>query len=343
MCGAMTAPRHLALALLCVLTACGDDESPQPPMSDSSTPMLDGSIMDSGTDDAATMLDTGIPAEDAATDAGIDSGLDSAIEEDGGQDAAADASTPGVTHAVLGTRCALSERVGLIEVTDQGGASPYVSGAIYDRPDPQIGAPEIEGEDCDFHQAPSGLPCNACSGGKVCSAQETCADPQQPILDPVLKVTKAGAASQTIETDETSGSIYGEAELAAPFGLELTFGAQTVLVAETSLPSGLTNPAGTLSGSYDAPEAIDISWSGATEGSVFTHVPNNHHVGGQTFTECAVDASSSELHIDGELLVPLSGVTGLEFQGIKHVVFAAAETAAGCVEIRYSVDQFVSL
>jgi hypothetical protein len=36
------------------------------------------------------------------------------------------------------------------------------------------------------------------------------------------------------------------------------------------------------------------------------------------------------------MLLPLAVDTGLEWQGMEHARFAAAETPSGCVEIRYS-------
>ncbi len=67
---------------------------------------------------------------------------------------------------------------------------------------------------------------------------------------------------------------------------------------------------------------------------MFTHIPINHHAGGPTFTECWVEASVHTLQVPGAMLVPLAVETGLEFQGVEHVQVAAAETPAGCVELR---------
>jgi hypothetical protein len=344
----MTAPRRLILAMLYAsIAACGDDEAAPP--DDSSTPMLDGSMMadaEAGAPEDAAMPDTGMQPDDAAMDAGADSGADSSVEVDSGQDAGADASSPEVTHAVLGARCALSERIGLIEIHDEGG-TPYLGATFYDRPNAAIGAPEVDGEVCDFHRAAAQTgDCAGCDyATEVCSPDtNACAPAQQPVDDIVIEVIK-GASSQTFEhePEDSPGIVYGEVTLESPFGLEARWGTHTVIVAEQALPSGLTNLAGTLSGSYDAPESVDITWSGASEGFVFTRVPINHHVGGPTFTECAVEASANELHIAGEMLVPLAVVTGLEFQGIEHVYFAAAETDAGCVEIRYSTGPYFSL
>jgi hypothetical protein len=321
-----------------MVAACGDDEDPAP-LLDSSTP-LDGSMMADAEAGAppedAAIQDTGTPAEDAAMDAGSDS----AVEVDSGQqDAGTDASSSDVTQAVPGMRCALSERVGLIEIR-----GAYLYATIYDRPNAAIGEPEIDGEVCDFHRAPTaGGACDACDYDvEICGAGNTCALAQHPVDDVVIDVIK-GASSETFESDDEGGSVYGELTLQSPIGLEARWGTQMIALAEQAQPSGLTDPAGTLMGSYDMPESVDITWSGASAGFVFTHVPINHHIGGLTFTECIVPAAEGEMHIDGEVLMPLADGTGLEFQGIAHVSFAAAQTDAGCVEIRYVTDQFISL
>ena len=332
--------------LLALVVACGDDEDTAP--LDSSTPMLDGSMQDAeagAPEDAATQ-DTGTPPVDAAMDSSTDSGSDASTDEDAGQDAGTDASTPGVTHAVLGARCALSERIALIEVRDEGG-TPYLSATFYDRPNAAIGEPEIAGDDCDFHRAAAQTgDCATCDyATEVCSpSTNTCAAAQQPVDDAVVDIIKGGS-SQTLEhkPEDSPGFVYGEVTLESPFGLEARWGEQRVVVGEQALPMGVLDPAGTLMGTYDAPTGADITWSGASEGFVFTRVPINHHVGGPTFTECTVAAAQNELHIDGEMLMPLAVSTGLEFQGIEHVIFAAAETTTGCVEIRYTLGQYISL
>jgi hypothetical protein len=56
-----------------------------------------------------------------------------------------------------------------------------------------------------------------------------------------------------------------------------------------------------------------------------------------------VPASAGALHVDGSMLLPLAVATGLEFQGMDHVRFAAAETPAGCVEIRMMVSHYPNL
>lgn len=341
--------RQLTVALLCSLAlACGDDDPL--PASDAGTPGLDGSMSqdaasEAGPPEDAATADSGVAPEDAAaaSDSGHDGSIDDGSIDDGGErDATVDAALPGVTYAVLGERCAPSERVGLVQVQSEGGGPASLLGAIYDRPNAGIGAPALSDDACDFYRAAMQVgACASCDYAfEVCSASSTCALAQQPVDDTVVTLTK-GASSQTFahEPGDSPGFVYGALELESPFGLEVRWGEHTVVMAEHAFPMGLTNPAGSVTESYDA----DIAWSGASDGFVFTHVPMNHHVGGLTFTECAVEASAGALHIDGAMLAPLALVTGLEFQGIEHVVFAAAETDAGCVELRYSVRYYVSL
>ena len=71
--------------------------------------------------------------------------------------------------------------------------------------------------------------------------------------------------------------------------------------------------------------------------TVRNHDLVNELMGGLTFTECAVNASSGSLHVDEAMLTPLAVVTGLEFSAVYHTRFAAAQTPLGCVELRYSV------
>ena len=101
---------------------------------------------------------------------------------------------------------------------------------------------------------------------------------------------------------------------------------------------------GTLEGGYDAPTSLDVAWSTSAVGTdVFTHIPINHHAGGPTFTECTVPASSGGFTVGEAMLAPLAVSTGLEFQGLEHVRFAAAETPAGCVEVRFTERHYLNL
>jgi hypothetical protein len=98
-----------------------------------------------------------------------------------------------------------------------------------------------------------------------------------------------------------------------------------------------------VSGESNEPTALDLTWTPpADAGRVFTHIPINHHAAGPTYTEREVDASAGALHVDGAMLAPLAVVTGLEFQGVEHRRYAAANTPAGCVEVLFFVQQHVN-
>jgi len=76
---------------------------------------------------------------------------------------------------------------------------------------------------------------------------------------------------------------------------------------------------------------------------VYTLIPINHHAGGPTFTRCVVDAAQGSFLVGEAMLKPLAVGTGLEFQSIAHVRFAAAETPKGCVEFRFFVNHWIDL
>jgi hypothetical protein len=136
----------------------------------------------------------------------------------------------------------------------------------------------------------------------------------------------------------STGDLYGEVELDEPFSAMLTFGEHTVTLANISGAEPLTNVVSTVQGDNSAPDALDVTWDGPDDGFVFTHIPINHHAAAPTFTECWTPASEHMLHIDDAMLDPLAVETGLEFQGVDHVQVAAAQTPAGCVELRATYE-----
>lgn len=111
-----------------------------------------------------------------------------------------------------------------------------------------------------------------------------------------------------------------------------------------TVPDALTNAQGDLHGTYDAPTAIDLWWDTQPAGvDAFTHIPINHHVGTPTFTECSVDGAADGMRVPGDMLAPLAVSTGLELQTLDAARFAAATTEHGCIEVRFSVRQHLSL
>jgi hypothetical protein len=106
-------------------------------------------------------------------------------------------------------------------------------------------------------------------------------------------------------------------------------------VAEQVYPGPLAGYSLNIAGTNEAPETVTVAWApDGSDAHVFTHIPINHHAAGPTFTECTVPASAGGFVVEAPMLVPLAVVTGLEFQSVQHVRFAAANTAVGCVEFR---------
>lgn len=275
--------------------------------------------------------------DDAGVDDGGENGDDAGAD---GDDDAGFVGDGGTTAAIAGARCAPADRVGLVEIEDSFGfVTAYAT--LFDRPEPWLGAPTLVDDACAFYE---GAAC-ACALDEACDADGACVAAPVPAADVVL-VLRAGGDEQVLDTAQGAGSVGGEVTIdAAAYAVELRGLGVTVTLDETAIPRALDDPSGSLDGSYDAPAAVDIAWTAPTAAgtSVFTHVPMNHHVNEPTFTECAVAASTGALHIDGDMLQPLSVSTGLEFQGIEHVRFAAADTPVGCVEIRLATSQYVDL
>jgi len=328
----MTTPSRLPLVLIW-LAACPDDGAGGDTTLDTVT--ADTVIADTAPD---TTPDTsGGTSDDAARDT-----ADATPDADPGD---GDASSGDLTIAVPGARCALDERVGLIEISAPAfGPNGYVSGAIADRPFPWYGAPELTTDACAFHRQAT-TACPACDADELCGRDGQCAPAPQNRTDVTLTLS-AGDDTQTFTSDGTTGDVWGDITLAGgTLAAEITFAGHRVTLAATPFPAQLAGLAGTLAGGYDAPTSLDITWtSDPAGGVVFTHIPINHHAGGPTFTTCAVPASSGAMHVGEAMLTPLAVSTGLEFQGVHHLRFAAAETPYGCVELRITGgQQYVNL
>lgn len=307
---------HLALAALAGLaTACSDG----------------GTAADMETD-TVTATDT---AADTVT--ATDTVADTVTAAD---TARADVVAPTASAATPGARCALTERVGLVLVEVQEGPprTVWASAEVFDRPDPWLSPPALARDGCAFHRFTQTAACDDfCGEGEVCDRDGACV-PAPTRRDDLALTMSAGAATQRFDGFPGALGVGGQLTLPGDaFAVDLTIGdAARVTLAETALPSDLPDLAGVLVGGYDAPTALDVTWTApAVAGAVFMSVPINHHAGGPTFTECAADAAGGSLHIDGDFLAPLAIATGLEIQGAEHVRFAAAETPVGCVEIRY--------
>ncbi len=245
----------------------------------------------------------------------------------------------GGTTATVGQRCALTHRVGLIEVTERGGSpgSNYKARAVvFDRPNPWYGDYTLSTDTCGFHQFKPEAACTSCDDEQVCAQDGNCVP--APVYATGLSLTLAtGGQQQTF----TSHSVYEYAggDVTLPgrtFAATVSWAGCSVSLPETTIPDELADLVGTVSGSsYDKPTALDLSWTPPSNGAqVYTLIPINHHAAGPTFTECTVDAAVGALHVDQAMLEPLAVITGLEFQSAEHVRFAAANTEVGCIEFR---------
>lgn len=279
--------------------------------------------------------DGGTP-RDATVDAGPgDTGLTDAGAPDAGDAGVGPGDTgagDGSYVAVPGQRCDHRTRVALLEISGSGNLPPNFSMSWDDRPAPWLTAPESRDGSCFFHRYPV-TPACTCNPNQVCDANDQCVDPPQPL--PGLRLTVRGNTTETFTGD---GAFYGNfSSHAATYELQIQGPGVTVTLAATGLPPELTNLEDSLIGTLDQPDGLHLSWDAvAGDSRLYTLVPINHHVGTPTFTECDAPASSGQLHIDGAMLRPLAVITGLEFQGVQHVNFAAAELPGGCFEIRFT-------
>jgi hypothetical protein len=247
--------------------------------------------------------------------------------------------TPAI--ATPGERCAPGDRVALIEISDG-----RVRADLFDRPTPLVGEPALSDAACDFFRYQPAQPCDPCGDGELCGLDGTCvAAPRRDTGGRVI--LGAGGDEQAFEAEPELGFLGGDIALGGTrFSVAVDlYGQRITLEAETEVTGAIPGLAATLSGTYDAPEAIDATWPPLSDAAshLFTHIPINHHAGGATFTECAIDTASGTLHIDQPMLKPLAVSTGLEFQTFEHVRFAAAEVSRGCVELRFTHRDFVDL
>ena len=323
----------LALALA-LAAACGETPGGTPPQS-----AVDS--VDSPDSDV-------VPADSISADASSADTISADTDASGPSDAAdaADTAQPKVFAAVAGARCAPAERIGLVSVYAQSGSPGALdaSAAVNDIADPRLAkAAKLSDAACGFFEQLAVAPCGPCPSGKMCGPSGSCTAMPVAASDVKLLI-RSGNQVQTLEAKDASGA-YGTVTLAGKsFAVELQWAGLTVTLGDTAVPPELAELTGKLSGGYDKPSALDLTWTPpADAATLFTHIPINHHAGAQTFTECAVPASAGTLHVDGPMLLPLSVSTGLEFQGIEHVRFAAAQTSLGCVELRFQTFQYVNL
>jgi hypothetical protein len=327
-----------ALSASLSLAACGDERKTTADATDTMTSNDSGD--DTSTPDTAD--DTSEPGDTAGEDTTSPGDTATTDTSEPGDTTASDTTEPTPGVAVPGSRCAPSELVARIEVETWDGSMSYLNAWVYDRPNPAIGAPELTSDDCAFHRQPTG--CSNCGDDETCAIGSVCAALPAVRTDTTVVVTGEADATQTMNPDEW-GNISEQINLKGEaFAVAVTFAGQTVSVPATAIPANLTSATGILDGDYMSPDGLRLEWTGGANGAhVFTHIPINHHVRGYTFTQCQAPADAGVIQVGGDMLKPLSVVTGLEFQGIDHVRFAAADTEAGCVEFRFLRRQWVEI
>ncbi len=294
-----------------------------------------------------TIPDVGdvVPDTDSHSD-DADSGGPEDADSGGGDDVEPeiDIVTPTEFEAVAGQRCTQGNRIGTVQVMRSAwGPSIDVSATINDRPEILGNQAEMGNNSCTFYkQSAVGFCEPACVGGTTCDGAGMCVPYPVQATDVVLTLT-GGQQSQTFEPQ--SGGTWGTLTLTGDaFSADVKWGDYTVTLAQTLVPGLLENLVGTLEGAYDKPTGISVTWTPISNaGLVFTHIPINHHASGPTYTECAVDASEGVLHVPQEMLEPLAVITGLEFQGLEHVLFAAATTPQGCIEFKFGTGIYLNL
>jgi len=252
---------------------------------------------------------------------------------------------PGPIEAVVGARCDEAARIGVVAIERQDFPEVHftLGAGINAAAHPGVNAPAIERDTCAYFVQASGCT-ETCRGSEVCAATGVCVAWPGPYGAFTL-TAEAGGATQDFEAAADTGRADGELTLTgATFAFRVSLGDAIVVLPAIAVPNSLTDVQGTLLGDYDIPERVDITWSGGEAGAfVTTTVPINHHVGGNTFTRCDVPSEAGSMSVPGEMLKPLAVVTGLEFQGIEHIRFAAATIPAGCIEFRFLSRAYVPL
>ncbi len=272
--------------------------------------------------------------DDLAPDGALDTetSVDLDAVSDTNADVADEGQVPQTFLAVSHQRCPLATRVAQVDIEALQG-QVWANAWVFDRPNPAIGEAALRSEHCVFHTQPTG--CGPCALGEVCGANGHCASYPEQRSDVSLHVQSA-TETQTFTVDPWGG-ISAQIDVGAPpYRLDLVVGAHTIQTEALSPPGPLGAVTATVTGGSEAPTHLLLNWSGgAPDAQVFTHIPINHHVGGPTFTECQAPASLGSFGVEEAMLAPLAVSTGLEFQSVEHVVFAAAETPVGCFEFRF--------
>ena len=225
----------------------------------------------------------------------------------------------GVTPAE-GLFCDPAEQIGQIMIQRWGSdGTPTFDGRIWDQSDPWIDQPTLEEEPCAFYEW---------SGCEDC--------PSRSALQAVATINGVEYPS-----DEATGMMWGEVS-SDVFEMSVRFAGGTATAEPLNLLSGL-NPTVTSTGDSDQPGDLEVSWTGADSGHVATWIPINHHANPYTWTQCMVEADAAGFTVPEDMVTPLAVSTGLEFQGVWHGEYLAAETDAGCIQFSVQTQYFTGV
>lgn len=289
-----------ALLLLCLLTACTDK---------------------SDVDPTDTEVDDTEPADSEPVDS---EPVDSEPSD----------SEPSSTDyvAVLGATCPLPERLGRIELFTYGGPL-YLSGRLYDAPNPWFVAPVETTATCAHHHFNTSS-CGTCPANQVCGASGCVPEPRT-LKQLTVTITSDGQ-SESFSADTTTGDLGDQVtvgDITSTIDLLVQGDGFTITMPASPVGDGKVDLSVSGTGNQDLPGAITATWTPLTDGStVASLIPINHHAGGPTFTSCLAPGSAGSFFAEATMVDPLAVSTGLEFQGIDHVYTAAAHTPDGCVE-----------
>ncbi len=332
---------RIALALLVAgLGGCGNDDRPS--ARDSANDVIqDSDAGDTpGLDVPDATLGPDLSEPDAVMDGGGDApeaigpgdGSDGSDATDGG-----DTFGPVTAVATPGARCAPHTQVGEISVTEGWSERPALQASVWvsHHRNPLVGPATVTDGACALHGDTRDLAaCGVCADDSLCGQGGRCEPLPMPRTDVTLTLM-VGEQSQRFPTMRPDITLPGRT-----FAGRIEVGEDVITFAEIELPRPLEELEGVVIGGTESPEGVTITWSPeASDSTVSTQVPMNHHVEDESFTSCAVPASAGRLDIPGALVRPLAIDTGLEMQGVYHARYAAAEMPWGCVQIRFYVFQ----
>lgn len=336
--------RPLYLLPFAVLGCGGDDPDPSLSTDDTDTSLTMVSSASTG-DTGGTVAGTASTANTASTahtarPTGT-TGATASTADTASTSTGSTGDTGAGLVAVLGATCERDALVGAVEIYGFG-TTLYVSGAVFDGPDPTIGPPVIDNGACAHHTMDTSA-CGMCATGFVCGAAGQCVTP--PTLVPATLELSAGGGDQLV--DGPKGTLYAEVTVGGPsdlFSGVLRFSGLEVAVPAMGYASGeLGSAVVRIDSDFASPGPLLATWDAPTDGGVVSSlIPINHHVQHPTFTWCEVEASDESFLATEPMIDPLAVSTGLEFQGLWHHQVAAADTPLGCVEFRYGPQLYVS-